>query len=286
MTSRNSLAVTRYTAFDVHGRGGNPAGVVLDASGASEQEMQAVAAEVGYSETAFLVAGGDPADRRFTVRYFSPLAEVAFCGHATIAAAVAVADQAGTGRLVFDTPAGEVTVETRPADGRVLASLTSVPPKVTAVAGADLAEALVALRWRPEDLDPELPPRVANAGNDHLVLAAATRERLAVLDYDMDALGALMARCGWTTVHLVWRESGDVFHARDPFPPGGVYEDPATGAAAAAFGAYLRDLGLVAAPARVTIHQGADMGRPGRLLVDIPADTAAGITVSGTAAVI
>lgn len=95
------------------------------------------------------------------------------------------------------------------------------------------------------------------------------------------------------TVHLVWRESGDVwresgdvFHARDPFPPGGVYEDPATGAAAAAFGAYLRNLGLVATPARITVHQGEDMGRPGLLLVDIPADPAAGITVSGTAGVI
>jgi PhzF family phenazine biosynthesis protein len=81
---------------------------------------------------------------------------------------------------------------------------------------------------------------------------------------------------------MVWRESGAVFHARNPFPPGGVVEDPATGAAAAAFGAYLRELGLVDVPGTVTVHQGEDLGRPGRLTVDIPAGDGP-ITVSGHA---
>jgi PhzF family phenazine biosynthesis protein len=272
----------RYTAFDVDGEGGNPAGVVLDARNMEAARMQEIAAEIGFSETAFLVdEGGAP--ERFRIRYFSPLAEVAFCGHATIATAVALAERRGTGSLRLDTMAGEIEVETREAGGRVLATLTSVPPTVRDVAEADLAAALEALRWEAGQLDPALPPRVANAGNDHLVLAASTRARLAGLDYDLDALGELMARRDWTTVHLVWRESETVFHARDPFPPGGVVEDPATGAAAAAFGGYLRSLGLVAPPARITIRQGEDMGRPSRLLVDVPSgDT--GISVSGTAA--
>ncbi len=84
-------------------------------------------------------------------------------------------------------------------------------------------------------------------------------------------------------MHLVWRETETIFHARDPFPPGGVVEDPATGAAAAAFGAYLRSLELVMSPVRVTIHQGHDMGRPSRLLVDVPPGNRSGIKVSGTA---
>jgi PhzF family phenazine biosynthesis protein len=113
------------------------------------------------------------------------------------------------------------------------------------------------------------------------VLAAASRERLAALDYDFDRLGRLMAERDWTTVQLVWRASADVFHARNPFPPGGVVEDPATGAAAAALGAYLRVLGLVDAPTTVTVHQGEDLGRPSRLTVDIPAEGP--ITVSGHA---
>jgi PhzF family phenazine biosynthesis protein len=72
-----------------------------------------------------------------------------------------------------------------------------------------------------------------------------------------------------------------VFHARNPFPVGGVVEDPATGAAAAAFGAYLRELRLVATPATVTIHQGHDMGRPSLLTLDIGEE--GGIRVTGQA---
>ncbi|MCO5971142.1 PhzF family phenazine biosynthesis protein [Actinoallomurus soli] len=276
-------AVLRYTAFDLNGAGGNPAGVVLDARGMDEARMQEIAAEVGYSETAFLTEEG-AGERRYRIRYFSPLAEVAFCGHATIATAVALAEREGPGDVVFRTSAGEVPVETRVEDGRILATLTSVAPAVRAVDDADLAAALTALRWDAAELDPALPPRIASAGNDHLVLAAGSRARLADLDYDFEALGDLMARRGWTTVQLVWRESETVFHARDPFPPGGVVEDAATGAAAAAFGAYLRALDLVVPPARVRIDQGEDMGRPSRLLVDVPAGATSGIRVSGTGA--
>ena len=117
------------------------------------------------------------------------------------------------------------------------------------------------------------------------MIAAATRERLAELDYDFERLGALMAARDWTTIQLVWREDETRFHARDPFPPGGVVEDPATGAAAAALGGYLRELGLVPLPATVTILQGEDLGRPSRLLVDIHADRPE-IDVTGTAVAI
>jgi PhzF family phenazine biosynthesis protein len=112
-------------------------------------------------------------------------------------------------------------------------------------------------------------------------VAAASRERLAALDYDTSALADLMARRDWTTVDLVHRESALVFHARNLFPPGGVFEDPATGAAAAAFGGYLRELRLVPTPATVTVHQGWDMGRPSLLTVAIPARS--GIAVTGAA---
>jgi PhzF family phenazine biosynthesis protein len=282
-TKDRAGSVLRYAAFDVDGEGGNPAGVVLDARGMDDTRMQQIAADVGYSETAFLMNDEGTDGRRFQIRYFSPLAEVAFCGHATIATAVALAEREGTGNLRLVTSAGEVRVRTWAETGRILATLTSVAPAVREVHDADLASALTALHWHAAELDPELPPRIASAGNDHLVLAASSRARLADLDYDQEALGDLMARRAWTTLHLVWRETVTVFHARDPFPPGGVVEDPATGAAAAAFGAYLRSLKLVTPPVRVTIHQGEDMGRPGRLLVDVPRGDSSGINVSGTA---
>lgn len=237
----------------------------------SDGEMQAVAAEVGYSESAFVAPlGGDEYD----VRYFSPLAEVAFCGHATIAAATALP---GSGELVFHTRNGPVKLRA----GEGSATLTSVEPHVAPLDAADLAELLAALGWETADLDPTMPPRIAYAGVFHPVIAAATRERLRDLDYDFDRLKRLMTERDWTTIQLVWREHDELFHARDPFPVGGQVEDPATGAAAAAFGAYLRELDLVTPPATFTILQGEDLGRPSRLTVDVPAT--GGISVTGNA---
>jgi PhzF family phenazine biosynthesis protein len=121
----------------------------------------------------------------------------------------------------------------------------------------------------------------AYAGAWHLVLAADRLERLNELAYDFDALKSVMEREGFTTLQLVWRESDDVFHARNPFPVGGVIEDPATGAAAAALGGFLREKRLVQVPAQIRIRQGEAMGRPSRLDVEIP--ESGGIIVSGTA---
>ncbi|MEJ8644592.1 PhzF family phenazine biosynthesis isomerase [Streptomyces sp. MS1.HAVA.3] len=267
------IEILRYTAFSRDPDGGNPAGVVLDAAGLDAETMLEVAAGLGYSETAFLTAppeglGGAPG-RSFTVRYFSPKAEVPFCGHATVATAVALADRIGPGELLFATRAGTVPVSVTSEDGRLRATLTSVEPHTEEIGAADLAEALAALDWPQADLDPAFPPRIAYAGARHLVLGAGTRARLADLAYDFARLEALMRRLDLTTVQLVFRAGPAEFHVRDPFPVGGVVEDPATGAAAAAFGAYARELGLVPADAVLTLHQGEDMGRPGVLTVEL-----------------
>ena len=121
MTTADLPQVLRYTAFSATPDGGNPAGVVLDARGMSTEQMLATAAEVGFSETAFLV----PGENRFAVRYFSPRAEVSFCGHASIASAVAWAERHGPGRLILDTAAGEVDVVTRAARNAVSENPTS-----------------------------------------------------------------------------------------------------------------------------------------------------------------
>lgn len=281
VSTLHGVEVLRYTAFSDDPKGGNPAGIVLDADGLDETAMLAIAREVGYSETAFLWPLDDPGDYR--IRYFSPAAEVPFCGHATIATAVALADRDRGGDLRFHTETGEVAVSVGADDqGRTTATLTSVTPAVTDVSDAVVVEALASLGWTRADIDPDLPPRVSFAGAHHLVFGVRSHELLAGLSYDFERLRALMAREGWTTAQLVWREAPTMFHARVPFPVGGVVEDPATGAAAAALGAYLRELELVRAPATVTIRQGDDMGRPSLLSVAIDPGHA-GIRVSGTA---
>ena len=266
------MDVLRYAAFTDDPAGGNPAGVVLDASGMSDEEMLAIAAEVGYSETAFVTRSNGGGD--YDLRYFSPIADVPFCGHATIATAVAMPE---TGTLAFHTPSGLVAVEANERS----ATLTSVEPRISELPDDDLGRLLAALRWSRDELDDSLPPRVAYAGVYHPIVAAATRERLRELDYDFDALAELMRAREWTTIQLVWREHDSLFHARDPGAGIGVVEDPATGAAAAALGGSLRELGLVEPPTSVTVIQGEDMGRPGRLEVDIPAS--GGIAVTGEA---
>ncbi|KJK50979.1 PhzF family phenazine biosynthesis protein [Streptomyces sp. NPDC056254] len=278
--------VLRYTAFSGDPDGGNPAGVVLDASGLDDAAMLEIAAGLGYSETAFLTGPpeelGGQEGRSFTVRYFSPKAEVPFCGHATVATAVALAERIGPGDLLLATRAGTVPVSVTAEGGRLRATLTSVEPHTEEIGAADLAEALAALDWPQADLDPAFAPRIAYAGARHLVLGAATRVRLADLDYDFARLEALMRRLDLTTVQLVHRAGPAEFHVRDPFPVGGVVEDPATGAAAAAFGAYARELGLVPEEAVLTLHQGTDMGRPGVLTVELRAGDPR-VRVGGTA---
>jgi PhzF family phenazine biosynthesis protein len=265
--------VLRYTAFTTDPAGGNRAGVVLDATGLDEASMLRIAAEVGYSETAFLFPREGAMD--FDVRYFSPLVEVPFCGHATVASAVALER---TGTLRFHTPAGLVEIAATPGK----ASMTSVPTSSEPAPEEDVAEALRALRWSAEDLDPRYPVHWAFGGSRHLVLAVRTRERLAALDYDFDALGDLLRAHDAVTAQLVHQRSEDVFDARDPFPVGGVVEDAATGSAAAAFGGYLRTLGEVRRPRSITIHQGVDMGWPSMLEIGVLPDDPR-VTVTGTA---
>jgi PhzF family phenazine biosynthesis protein len=264
--------IARYVAFSRDPAGGNPAGVVLDATGLDDAAMLAIAAEIGYPETAFRTGHTGGVHR---MRYFSPAIEVPFCGHATVAAAVAL----GPGEHRFVTNAGEVPVT---VDDHGRATLTSVATSVADLPTAEVTALLAALRWNATDLDDALPPRVAYAGAYHPVIAARTRQRLADLDYDVPALTALMQARGWTTVQLVHRRAADAFDVRNPFPVGGIYEDPATGAAAAALGGYLRDLRLVPADATLSLFQGDDLGRPSRLTVELrPGEP--GVRVTGDA---
>ena len=227
----------KYAAFTSDPAGGNPAGVWIGDELPDPSEMQRIAADVGFSETAF-VAPATGSERR--VRYFSPEMEVPFCGHATIATGVVLADSDGDGVFRLDTPAGVIPVSVTSRDGEREAALTSATPQHEAASDKLLDDALAALDWSRDDLDRNIPPVVAFAGASHLVLAAKTRARLDDLDYDFDALKSIMLREDLITLQLIWRENDALFHSRNPFPVGGVIEDPATGAAAAALGGYLR----------------------------------------------
>ena len=204
-----------------------------------------------------------------------------FCGHATIASAVVLGRRDGPGTYELHTQAGTVPVDVAVRDGEATAAFTSVATNRRDLPPELLAACLAAFGWSAADLDPALPPDLAFAGAWHVVVPVRSRAVLAGLSYDFDALRAALEGAGLVTAQVVWRERGDLFHARDPFPVGGVVEDPATGAAAAALGGYLRHHRLVSPPADLTVLQGADMGRPSTIGVHVP--VAGGIQVSGTA---
>ncbi len=268
----------RLSAFTTTPDGGNPAGVWIGNNLPDPETMQRIASEVGFSETAF-VAPIHGLER--TVRYYSPEAEVSFCGHATIAIGVVLGENNGNGTYQLATSVGIVPVNVCQRDGIYEASLTSVEPTYTSAPNTLVSEVLSALGWQKNDLDDSIPPARAYAGIWHLVLAVKEAQRLAELNYDFDTLKALMLRDGLTTLQLLWRESATVFHSRNPFPVGGIVEDPATGAAAAALGGYLRSAKLITVPTTILIRQGEAMGRPSQLMVTIP--VSGGIIVTGKA---
>ena len=266
----------RISAFSESGRGGNPAGVVLADVLPDEATMQSVAAEVGYSETAFAAPGTDA----WRVRYFSPLAEVPFCGHATIALGAALAGRDGDGTYALQLNQARIQVQAWHEDGQVLAALQSPPTRSQAPDPGLFAAAMDLFDLEPAELDPRLPPTLMHAGADHLLLALRDRHRLARMAYSLEAGRRLMQDAGLTTIALVVAETPRSFHARNAFAIGGVFEDPATGAAAAALGGALRDLGWPHGGA-VEILQGHDMGAPSRLHVSIGPGSGESVRVSG-----
>jgi PhzF family phenazine biosynthesis protein len=275
------MHIQRLAAFTDDPAGGNPAGVVLVDEGLPPEAMQQLAADVGYSETAFL---SEPStdQRTWTTRYYSPAAEVPFCGHATVAAGVLLGRLVGAGRFVLRTRPGEVPVEVVEQGDRMVATLTSVPPTTAQVSAVLLDDVLAACGLTRPMLDARYPPALADAGARHLLVVLRRREDLRALTYDFDRLRGLMLGAELTTVAVLWAAPDGSWDARNLFPVGGVVEDPATGAAAAALGGHLRHTGLLSPPVTFVIRQGVELGRPSLLTVTVPRRDG-GIEVSGTA---
>lgn len=271
------MIVQHIAAFSDGPRGGNPAGVVLCDALPEAAAMQDLAARVGYSETVFAA----PVDGGWRVRYFAPAVEVDFCGHATIALGAALARGAGNGTFTLNLNHARITVEGHLFAADWGASFQSPPTRSAPASEALLSDALDLFGLNHDLLDFRIPPAIAHGGGDHLILALKDRATLRAMRYDLERGRALALREGLVTFCLIHAEQPTLFHARNPFPVGGVYEDPATGAAAAALGGYLRDTGWPH-QGSIAIRQGDDMGTPSRLRAGIGAQRGEGIRVSGT----
>jgi len=271
------MIVQHIAAFTDGPSGGNPAGVVICETLPDAATMQAMAAEIGYSETAFAAPAGD----KWRVRYFAPKAEVDFCGHATIALGAALARHERSGTFALKLNHADITVDGRHSATEWTATFRSPPTQTRALPAAALDEILALFALSRGDLDERIPPVIAHAGMDHPVIALRERSRLGAIAYDFERGQELAQRERFCTFALVHAETPQLFHARNPFPYGGVYEDPATGAAAAALAGYLRELAWPA-EGPMAIRQGEDMGVPCCLRVELDGPAGAPVKVSGS----
>jgi len=254
----------------------------------SATEMQAIAAEVGFSETAFAVplenAEGklDSKASNWRVRYFSPETEVPFCGHATIALGTVLARVNGPKIYKLTLNDADITVEGFTENGLYSAALQSPPSRHAPASNELLRQALELMGLAKEQLSDTINPAVVSAGMNHLLLPLNSRADLATMNYDLDTGKQLMQQHDLATIMLVVKESSDLFSARNAFASGGVLEDPATGAAAAAFVGYLRDNKLTELTS-ITLIQGEDMGARSVINTEFTSEIGESIRVLGTA---
>jgi PhzF family phenazine biosynthesis protein len=171
----------------------------------------------------------------------------------------ALALEHGDGIFALTLNDAEITVEGHRDGALISAALQSPPTRSAPAPSCVVADSLNLFGLSNGALDHKIPPAFAEAGAKHLVLALNSRERLRAMQYDLDAGRTFMNQAHLATISLLYAESLRLFHSRNPFASGGVYEDPATGAAAAAFGGYLRDLGWPHGGS-IEIIQGEDMG--------------------------
>ncbi|MEW6308175.1 MAG: PhzF family phenazine biosynthesis protein [Bacillota bacterium] len=282
------MEVPIVNAFTWAGRGGNPAGVVLDAPWLRAPDMQGIAAELGLSETAFLVQTAGDAYR---ARYFTPAVEVGLCGHATIAAfhLLAVGGRLTQGQAWADTGAGRLRVRVSGPAAAPIVMLEMPQPRF----GAPLAQAelpgLASLLGCPPDWlrlpGQDAPAQAVWSGLWDLIVPVAGLTQLLALNPDHTQLARYCLERGLTAVHaftLETAEPGHTAHARDFAPAAGIPEESATGTASAALGSYLVAHGLAPASARFLFEQGHYLKLPSLICVEAAEQ---GVSVGGAAAV-
>ena len=271
------MEVRKIAAFSHNNQGGNPAGVVICNEMPTETKMLQTAKHVGYSETAFL----EQMDDGWKIRYFAPETEVPFCGHATIASGAVLGELYGEGTYKLFLNQGEISVTVSRSKSGVFSAALQSPNTWSEIAPQEYVEKLLDnFNFSISDLNPKYPVSFAFAGAKHLIVVLSEHEKLTEMSYEFEPVKSLMQKEKLTTINLVWIASTQTIYSRNPFPPGGVYEDPATGAAAAALAGYLRDINWQG-ERNIEILQGQDMGISSRLFVQYTASKGESIKVSG-----
>ena len=257
--------------------GGNPAGVVLLDSDAFPKDdlMLSIASELRYSETAFIRRHSA---QEYTIRYFTPKAEVDLCGHATIASFFMLHQkELASGQCLCHTKAGDLHIEVgekvmmQMAKPRIVATLT------------ETEEIYRALGMK--DYHPTMPVQIVYAGLPDIMIPLPSLDILKSLLPNMDAIAAITKKYDSVSFHVfAFGNDGYTAHVRDFAPLYDIPEESATGTANASLTYYLQQCGSIGKEAECSFIQGEAMGRPSVVATRIQAD--GNIFVGGTAAIV
>ena len=246
---------------------GNPLAVVLNTEGLPDSEMQAIAAETNYSETAFVASDPDP-DGAFRVRLFTPAREIGFAGHPILGAGWVVRRHVLSGErdhVWLRFPIGDVSVTFESGTGGGDVAWFRAPPMSL---GTTLPREAIAsaLGISPDDIASGSPVQQVSAGTSAIIVPLASQRALHQCRLDLAAFAPLAARGLPPLTYLYCaetRNAGNDFCARFFFEAHGVREDPATGNGAAFLGAYLLEHKVLSgAELDLRIEQGFEVHRP------------------------
>lgn len=272
---------------------GNPAGVIPNAENLKVEEMQKIANELNLPESAFLLPSSHPhAD--FKVRYFTPLEEINFCGHATVGLSWLLGTKYNwfdkVEQIVFETNVGLIPVKWIKENNKLIGvSMTQIKPKVKKIEiDKDSIAQLVGIQA--SDLDDRYPIKLSNTGNWHLLVPVKSREAIDFAEPQLKKLGSLNREYNISTTHLFTFDTNGEFdlYTRDFAPGIGIDEDPVTGAANGALAGYLFLEGFLPKnqTQQLKVGQGHAIGRPGTLYVTVrPENNEPIIEVAGSAVI-
>ncbi|PYB73119.1 PhzF family phenazine biosynthesis protein [Rhizobium wuzhouense] len=279
-TASRTIPFVTVDVFTDNRFAGNPLAVITDGRGLSDTDMQQIAAEFGYSETTFVRPPKDEANTA-EVRIFTPVTEVPFAGHPNVGTAH-VLSTAGSifGKPVgdhirFEEKAGLVKISVRRnADGSVAGTTICAPGPLTT--GATVMPEAIApcLGLRPDQIETARhAPIFASVGLKFILVEVKDLEALAMAAARLEPLAALRTAhaaedCDCATFLYTWVGTDHV-RARMFAPFDNVAEDPATGSASAALGAFLTTLGDNQAERHLLVEQGVEMGRRSLIHLDV-----------------
>lgn len=255
---------------------GNPAGVITNADGLSEIQMQKIARELNNSETAFIFSA-QSSDHDVHVRFFTPTCEVPICGHATIAAhyARAVEWDLKNCEVIQKTGAGILPVEIIKKDDDYQIVMTQGKYSVHSIEHFLQNEILQVLGISQNERDEKCPIEIASTGHAKVMIAIKSKKILNSLQPDLTRLKDISKKINCTGYYVFTLDSDDpkiLTHGRMFAPAIGISEDPVTGNASGPLGAYLVDHGIVKHDGNFfsfLAQQGEAIGRKGMVEVMI-----------------